>query len=501
MVFAPASGKPLPWRQWIMISIILLAAGLRLSSLANQSVTFDETYSFAVGSASWSTLFQTTLMSGVHPPLFYIIYKLALSVGGVSEFSGRLPAVMFGLLSIPAIFRLAAVMFNRSVGLLAAVLLAINPIHIWLSQEARMYIIVILLAVGSMFFFWQAFQLRQRRYWIGLLIINALAYNLHYFSLFLPVIQLAVILTDLKRYVPQFRRWVVVQFIAGSFLLPWLVATALRESQSFGIGFLVRPTLLDLPLTLWNFTIGLSSYFLWPVSIVALVLFMIAFSNGLRWDKERFHFGQLLLIFWIFIPLILVWLMSQRRSFYADRYFSFIIPGLIILVAFGAVQIRSNLRRSLLIIGLVLVSGYGFLNTRFDSTFFKDNWRDAVAYVVHNEQPDDVILVYNNFLEIPFGYYYQGRVPYYPLTRTLDAQPIEPLLEGYRRAWVIYHYGRRPTHYPMQPLEPNGYWHKDPKRNPLLAEWLETYTDSVVDYRHFLGLELWLIELPTVKYN
>jgi len=481
--------------QWAMVAIILFATWLRFSALERQSITFDEAYSFAVGSASWPMLFHATLVSGVHPPLFYIIYKLALSVGGIIEFGGRSPTVMFGLLAIPAIYRLGAVMFNRQAGLLAAALLAINPIHVWLSQEARMYVILILLAIGSMFFFWQAFQKGKMRYWIGLLIVNALAFNLHYFSLWLPVIQLAVILTDLRRFVSQFRLWVATQFVAGLFLLPWLIATTLRESQSFGIGFLVSPTLLDLPLTLWNFTIGLSSYFLWPVSILSLALFTVAFLNGLRWRQKKPHLNQWLLIFWIFLPLVFVWIISQRRAFYADRYLSFIIPGLVLLVAFGAVRINSLPWRNVLVVGLVAASGYGLVNIQFDPTFLKDNWRDTVAYLVQNEQPDDIILIYNNYLEIPFGYHYQGELPHKPITRMLENQPIEPLITGHRRAWVLYHYGRRPTHYPMQPLRPNGYWDEDPDRNPLLADWLKTRANNVADYRHFRGLELWLIDL------
>jgi uncharacterized membrane protein len=281
---------------WAMVAIVLLAVVVRLPSLEGQSVSFDEAYSIAVGSASWPVLFQATLVSGVHPPLFYIIYKPALFLWGTTEFGGRFLGVVASLLTIAAIFRLGKVMFNRHTGLLAATFLATNPIHVWLSQEARMYVLLILLTVGSMFFFWQVLKIGGIRYWVGLLVVNALAFNLHYFSLWLPVIQLAVILSNFKQYVPQFRRWVATQFVAGMFLLPWLSATALREGQSFGIGFLERPTLLDLPLTLWNFAIGLSTHHhLWPISTLALILFGLAALNGLRWGQKKCYFSQQIL--------------------------------------------------------------------------------------------------------------------------------------------------------------------------------------------------------------
>lgn len=481
--------------QWVMVGIILLAALLRLSSLDTQGLTYDEALSVAVGSATWPILFQATLASGVHPPLFYILDKMALSMWGTTEFGARFLTIVSGLLVIPLVYRLGKVIFSRKTGLLGATLLAVNPVHIWLSQEARMYGLLILLVTCSMFFFWQALRTSHRRYWTILTIVNALAFNLHYFSLWIPVIQFAVILSSFGRYFRQFRLWVVTQFVAGLALLPWLIATALRGQQSFGIGFLKRPNLLDLPLTLWNFAIGFSSYFFWPFVVLALVVFAAALLNGLRRGEGKFRSVQIMLALWAFLPLIFVWIISQRHSFYADRYLSFVLPGFTLLLAFGTTRIAQSRRRGLLIAGLIVASGYGLVNTRCDPTFIRDDWRGAAAYVAQNEQPGDVVLLYTTHIRLSFGYYYQGSAPQKPISLNLEQFPIEPLTEGRHRAWVVYPYTRRPTHYPMQPLMPDGYWDDDPARNPLLVEWLQARANNVLDYRHFRGIEIWLIDL------
>jgi hypothetical protein len=299
-----------------MILVALLAAFLRLLGFGAQSIAFDEGYSLAVGSADWPTLFQATLSSGVHPPFFYILYKIVLPLWGTSEFGARFIAVVFGLLAVPLTYRLGALLFDRRVGWLAAALLALNPIHVWLSQEARMYALLIALSLADMLCFWQALRRPRQAYWLGLMALHALIFNLHFFGL------------------------------------------------------------------------------------------------------------------------------------------------------------------------------------KFDPTFQKDHWREVAAFIDRYEQPGDVILLYSTHLRFPFDYYYHGDSPEEPISLNLNRYSIESLVAGRRQAWVIYPYTRRPTHYPRQPLLANGYWADDPDRNPLLVNWLDTHSSNVVDYRHFLGIQLWLVDLP-----
>ena len=485
---------------WLaMIGLMLGGALLRLPRLPLQSIAFDEGYSLAVGSAAWPTLFQATLSSGVHPPLFYIIYKTVLPLWGTSEFGGRFVVVIAGLLTIPCLYQLGRLMFGRQVGLLAAALLALNPLHVWLSQEARMYGFLILLATLSMLFFWQAVRTNQARYWLGLTVVNALLFNLHYFGLWLPFIQFVALLTDFRRYFGRFRYWVLAQFVAGLALLPWIFFTARRPAQTFGIGFLDRPDLLDLPLTYWNLAIGFSRGNFWPLTGLALLAVTAALLLGLTQPTARLWPAQKIVVLWLILPVGLVWLISQRRSFYADRYLSFVIPALLLLVSLGLTRLKAKGWRWLLIGVVLAANGYGLLLTARDPAFLKDDWRGAVAYLTAQEQPDDVILLYSTHIQFPFGYYYAGQLPQKPISLNLENYPLEPLTAGHNRAWLVYPYTRRPTHYPMQPLLPQGYWQADPDRNPLLVAWLTAHTDNIVEYQHFRGIEMWLVDLSAVQ--
>lgn len=492
-----ASSPLLTWS--LLLGVMLVATLLRLPRLALQSVAFDEGYSLAVGSAAWPTLFQATLSSGVHPPLFYIIYKTVLPLWGPSEFGGRFVVVIAGLLTIPCLYQLGRRMFGRPVGLLAAALLALNPLHVWLSQEARMYGLLILLATLSMLFFWQALRTNQARYWLALTVVNALLFNLHYFGLWLPFIQFVVLLTDFRRYFSRFRYWVLAQFGAGLALLPWIFFTARRPAQTFGIGFLDTPNLLDLPLTYWNLAIGLSWGAAWPLTVVAVGAVALAVLLGLVRPNTGFGPAQKLVVWWLILPVGLVWLISQRRSFYADRYLSFVIPAVILLISLGLTRLQKRGWRWLLMGAVLAANGYGLFLTSRDPAFLKDDWRGAVAYITAREQPEDVILLYSTHIQFPFGYYYAGQLPQKPISLNLENYPLEPLTAGYERAWLVYPYTRRPTHYPMQPLRPAGYWAEDPERNPLLVSWFAAHQEAIVDYQHFRGIELWLVDLDVAQ--
>jgi dolichol-phosphate mannosyltransferase len=480
-------------QQWAMIGIILFAMLLRLPSLGAQSIAFDESYSLVVGQANWHILFQAILSDGVHPPLFYILHKGALALWGISEFGQRFSAAVFSILSLALGYKTGQVLLNRRVGLFAALLLALNPLHVWLAQEARMYSLLGVLTIISMMAFWQAIHTNRRRAWITLTAVNSIIFVLHYFGFLMPAIQFIFIVLTFRRNHRHLRVWSMVQFIAAIPLLPWLIATASREVQTFGIGFLVRPTALDLPFTFWNLAVGSSNLF-WPASVLAITVSGVALINALRPINPHKE-AQLLTGLWALLPPVITWLVSQRRSFYADRYLSFVIPGLILLFAFGATRVARSPWPVLLIGGLVAASGYGLLATHLDPAFKKDNWRGAASYIAQNERPGDVVLLYTTHIRLSFGYYYQGSAPQKPISLNLEQFPIEPLTEGHRRAWVVYPYTRRPTHYPMQPLMPDGYWDDDPARNPLLVEWLQARANNVLEYRHFRGIEIWLIDL------
>lgn len=478
------------------IGIILLAALLRLPALSQQSIAFDESFSLIVSSADWGLLFHAILSDGVHPPLFYILHKIALMLWGHYEFGQRFMAAGFSLLGLPLIYQLARRMINGYAGLLAMALLAFSPLHVWLAQEARMYSLLSALTTLSMIIFWDAVRFKTRNAWLKLTVINALIFLIHYFGLLVAVIQLCYLIITFSLNHRALRPWALSQIGAGLCLVPWLVVTAVRPVQSFGIGFLVRPAPADLLLSLWNLTTGISDSVV--LAILTLLLFavapMLVLFTRPTLSRQTLRRPHWLLICWGIVPLILVWVMSQQRSFYADRYFSFCIPALLLLAVYSVFQL--NPRYHLLAVGsLIVLMIFSLVVMLQSAAYQKDDWRAAAAYVSQHQQPGDAVLLRSLHIKFAFNYYYTGQAEPVPVTVNLEEYDPNQLLGSATRAWLIFPYTRRPTHYPMQPPTDENVWKLDTAELPLLRNWFNQHQLDIIDDQRFLGIQIWLIKL------
>src|SRR5262249_60139455 len=80
------------------------------------------------------------------PPLSFVILWATTRAFGYGEVAVRLPSIIAGTLLVPALFIAGRALFDRRAGLLAATLGAVAPLVVWYSQEARMYLLVMLFA-------------------------------------------------------------------------------------------------------------------------------------------------------------------------------------------------------------------------------------------------------------------------------------------------------------------------------------------------------------------
>ncbi len=127
----------MPW----LVLIVAIGVSLRIHGLLAEPVWLDEVYSYWFAMKPWRELWGAVPVYDPHPPLYYSFTKLA-TFGGTSESWLRLPALLFGILTIPIVYaasRIALGPRGRHASLLAASLFALNAFQIQYSQEARPY--------------------------------------------------------------------------------------------------------------------------------------------------------------------------------------------------------------------------------------------------------------------------------------------------------------------------------------------------------------------------
>ena len=127
--------------------LILLGFALRVLRLEFQPLWWDEGYSVWFATHPLPQLLALTA-ADIHPPLYYILLRGWIGAFGPGPIALRMFSVVVGVLAIPLIYVVARRLFTPRVGWLAAFLLAISPMHIYYSQEVRMYGLAMLLGLG-----------------------------------------------------------------------------------------------------------------------------------------------------------------------------------------------------------------------------------------------------------------------------------------------------------------------------------------------------------------
>ena len=147
----PKSARSSAQRDAVIVAVLsLLALLLRVARLDFQPLWWDEGYSVWFAHQPLAEMLRLTALD-IHPPLYYALLGSWSQLFGLAPATLRLLSVIFGVLAVPVAYSVGKWLGGRRAGLVAALLLAINPFHVYYSQEIRMYGLMVLwslLAIG-----------------------------------------------------------------------------------------------------------------------------------------------------------------------------------------------------------------------------------------------------------------------------------------------------------------------------------------------------------------
>ena len=133
---------------WLVLAaVLLLAVLLRFYRLDASSLWSDEGNTWAMLSRSLGEI-ANAAAADIHPPGYYWLLKGWSLVFGSSAWAMRSFSALAGVLLVLLIERIGRRIGPSSSGLLAALVAAANPLLIYYSQEARMYMLLALLGAG-----------------------------------------------------------------------------------------------------------------------------------------------------------------------------------------------------------------------------------------------------------------------------------------------------------------------------------------------------------------
>jgi len=136
-----------------LILLFLFSFLLRLIS-SNQSLWLDEGVTAkVVRQFNFFSIIKEFLPYDFHPPFYYFLIKFWTDIFGYSEISLRFPSIIFSILSGFVVYKIGSLLKNKKLGFWATVFFLFNPLIVYYSQEARMYMMVNFFVIVSFYFF------------------------------------------------------------------------------------------------------------------------------------------------------------------------------------------------------------------------------------------------------------------------------------------------------------------------------------------------------------
>jgi mannosyltransferase len=465
-----------------LVLIILLATALRLFRLCHQSLWFDEAFSWAVSSVSLKLSLQALLADGGNLPFYYLLLRAWLNLGQ-SEIMLRFPSAAFGILSVPLIYQVARRSFDRGSALLSASFLALSPFHVWYSQEARMYSLVMLSSLGSAYFFLRVLQGGNWKSWGGLVIFTALGYPTGFSIYLVTLMELFFLICTFRATYSLLRPWALSQSLAILPTAPWLIALVTRRVKSFGFGWIPQPGLVEPLKTLWNFSLGHTNA-LTPFVALSLVPFAVAFLLSLRPSQSMYPANKLFLFVWLAFPIVFTFLVSLRLPIYIDRFLIVSLPPYLVLVGYGMTQIRRDVLRYGLATAMLTVLAFHTTLIYFNPVFAKEDWRGAIAYIESCAQEGDLIVSRYVQDDLLVNYYYHGSLERAVMGTGPATVPPQVLAQDHLRMWLIY----RPPQESPRVITRHEPFRLEDERDPSVRAWLAANQDDLLAERNFPGV-------------
>ncbi|MCJ7666815.1 MAG: glycosyltransferase family 39 protein [Anaerolineae bacterium] len=489
--------------------IVLLAFLLRLYRLDHQSLWYDEGFSVYLARMSLSEITARTA-SDIHPPLYYYLLHLWLGPFGDSEFVLRFFSVVFGLLTVPLIYALGRRLLSTASGLLAALLLAFSPFYLWYSQEARMYTLVTFLCLLSSYLLLRALggERKARFLWGGYIFVNILAVYSHFYAFFVLAFQAFFLLVwwGVNRKGDRLLAGLLSQGSVVVAYLPWsgFVLRRYAADVSYWRGELVFTEVVRKTLILFSTGHTILESRAQPIAFLygALILFglvIIALYRSSLPAREWSPFLRaLFLTLYLFVPLLLLFLISYQRPKFHPRYLMLASPAFFLILAGGLAGLLERgkswrwLPFSLGLASvsfLIVTSAYSDFNTYFDVRFTKDDFRSAARYIQTHIQDNEVVILTSGHLFPVFTYYYD-RDDWYPIPdeptlsaeRVLNysvADDLNRIVAGKGGVWLLL--------WQDEVVDPNGF----------LTMMLEEEGELLPFEGGFWGLKLYHYALPT----
>jgi mannosyltransferase len=439
------SGSGLP--SVVALGIVLVAAVLRLSRLGDESFWLDEAFTWVFVTEKYTAVELLTILPSedVHPPLYYLLMDGWVAVAGTSEAVMRLPSALFGIATVWLTYVVGAKLFDEWAGVGAAAVVGVSTFHLYYSQEARMYTLLVLLTLASYYFFVDLADGGATDRWTvpGYVLTSVLLLYTHVYGIFIVLAQNAYLVPRLLlagREWPvigrasatgtSLRGWLSVQSVVALLAAPWLLTLFTRfptisEGGCASITWIPEPCLSMVRKTIIRYFFYCGSADIYGFGIAGSPLCNVVYGGltalalvlavggavgiGVKRSGKHDPTGPktLMVLLWFLTPIVVPFVLSQVITpFLVTRYTIVASLPLFLLLGKGVQTLRPLVPAGgrLLIVVLLVVGLAAPLPTYYEEDQ-KRQWRGAVETVESTASDDALVLVSEPHVVAPYWYY------------------------------------------------------------------------------------------------
>jgi uncharacterized membrane protein len=454
---AGGPGAPLRASWPALLAITALGVGLRFYRLGHQSLWMDEVLTATNADHSLSQLLFDSSVDRNFPPLYTALIHLVQQWLGKADVVLRLPSAIAGTLSVPILYAGVRSELGERTALLSALLLAISPFHVWYSQEARPYALLVLLGLVAL---WCAARFVERpdsRAWLaGFVLAGAAAFYCHLVAAPFLLVLVGYLLARVR---PADRVWAAASIFAlGVLLLPQVlqfVSTPPLGSANpdyrfnpthlgytawaFATGYSLGPSLLELRQGMQ----GLAPYLVLVVPVMGVIGAVSVLGARMVWKDQREAFW--LLAGWFVGPIAFAVAGAATTAHpYNVRYAILAMPGALVLLGAGLLAMKPLAIRTVSTLVVLAISASSLINYYSAPKYHREDNRAAVHFLNANAGAGDLVVASAPYTALPLRYYrlrHDLELVRYPETGMLvpgqPARELGPLLRGRDRVWLF----------------------------------------------------------------
>ncbi len=434
-----------------LLPILFAGVLLRLYQLDHEYLWYDELVSFRhLSCPSMGQFFRALL--GEDPtamPVYFLVeYYWAHTVGD-SVYAVRLLSIVFGVMSICLIYRIACEYYGRLAGCVAALLIAGSFAHIRYSQEIRMYSLFVLEALLSIYVFHRMMRTPSRGWVLAHAVMSLLLLFTHILAclvLFVEVCTLALVCRN------DFRLWRAWLVSSVPILLPWAWLVSGMYSRIAGSAQWIP---VRSPSRIADFFLsfciggGVGASPMWALYIAGAILYVpvvfLAVHSWLNWrssphqTRDDLQVTTHLILFFLLPPVVLIVLSYLGRPLFVARYALPSTVALALLVSAGITMNRSWLWRGFFI--LLLIGYQGLELTRTPRPYRCFDSQMVAEHMLTEWNPKDRLYTYPFVMAAPVAYYGHLSRNQVGMSNDFDEftkMTSSSLREG-RRTWALLH--------------------------------------------------------------